>query len=139
MKTRISIIAIICGIAAVMTILFGGEFFQDISETKTTWGDAANLANKTASAHGIFPNQITWNVHIEKDGKIHALDGNHKIDKNLAFSCSFSIIPNDAKDHFAYLSVFRSDDAGYVVVLDEKTGQVIDAKPVQYESAVCGP
>ncbi|HET7336579.1 MAG TPA: hypothetical protein VFJ23_01635, partial [Candidatus Nitrosotalea sp.] len=63
----------------------------------------------------------------------------HKIDENSIFSCSFPVIPNDAQDHFAYLSVFRNNDTGYVVAIDDHTGKVIYAKPVPSELAACGP
>ena len=100
---------------------------------------ASKLANNTASRYGIFPHEIDWQVYVTADGKIHPVTDYHKIDENSVFSCSFSVIPNDARDHFVYLSVFRNNDTGYVVALDDQTGKVIDAKPVPHESAVCGP
>lgn len=140
-------ISTIIGVAAALGLTtFFVTIWQSISndtthnsDVKIGWIDATNLANKTASQYSIFSEQTTWNVHIQKDGTLYALNGKHEIDKNLSFSCSFSVIPNDASDHFAYLSVFRSSDSGYVVALDEKTGKIIDAKPIPYESAVCGP
>jgi hypothetical protein len=105
---------------------------------KISW-DTSKLANDTASKYGIFPHETDWHVHVAADGKILPVTDYHKIDENSIFSCSFSIIPNDARDHFAYLSVFRNNDAGYVVALDDNTGKVIDAKPVPRELAVCGP
>ena len=60
-------------------------------------------------------------------------------DHGFYFTCLFPIIPNDDKEHFAYLSVFRSNSIGYVVVLDEYTLSVIDTKPIPYEDAACGP
>jgi hypothetical protein len=101
--------------------------------------DVSKMANATASKYGIFSHETDWHVHIAADGKIHPSANNHEIDESSVFSCSFSVIPNDARDHFAYLSVFRNSDAGYVVALDDQTGKVVDAKPVAYGSAVCGP
>ncbi len=109
------------------------------SSTKISWDTAGQLANETASKYGIFPHEITWFVHVAADGKFHPVDANHKFDENSVFSCLFSIIPNDAKDHFAYLSVFRNNDIGYVVAQDDQTRKVIDAKHVSLELAVCGP
>ncbi|MBI3640701.1 MAG: hypothetical protein HY223_10420 [Thaumarchaeota archaeon] len=105
---------------------------------KISW-DVSKLTNDTASKYGIFPNEIDWHVHVTADGKIHPVTDYHKIDENSIFSCSFSVIPNDARDHFVYLSVFRNNDTGYAVALDDQTGKVVDEKPVPLELAVCGP
>jgi len=111
-----------------------------VSRSAKVWDiDAAQLANETASKYGIFSQQTTWNIHVSSNGKIYGLDGNHRKYDYLNFTCLFSIIPNDDKEHFAYLSVFRSNSTGYVVVLDEYTLSVIDAKPIPYEDAACGP
>lgn len=101
--------------------------------------DVSVVANTTASKYGIFPHETDWHVHVTADGKIHPSDDHHEIDENSIFSCSFSVIPNDAQDHFAYISVFKNNDTGYVVALDDHTGKVIDAKPVPSKLAVCGP
>lgn len=107
---------------------------------KISSADAMRLANDTALKYGIFSHQTTWYVHVASNGTIRTANNlNHQINDVPTFSCSFSINPNDAKDHYAFLSVFRSNDAGYVTVLDDQTGQVIDAKPISYQSAVCGP
>ncbi len=96
-------------------------------------------ANRTASKYGIFPHETDWSVHIAADGTIHPFTDYYKIDESSIFSCSFSIVPNDARAHFAYLSVFRNNDTGYAVALDDKTCEVIAAKPVPLDLAVCGP
>lgn len=110
-----------------------------IPPTKISWDSAGQLANDTALKYGIFPHETTWYVHVTADGTIHPVTDYHKVDENSIFSCSFSIIPNDARDHFVYLSVFRNNDTGYVVALDDQTCKVIEAKPVPLEMAVCGP
>jgi hypothetical protein len=113
-------------------ILFGSD--------KTSFLNISHLANDTASKYGVFHHETEWYVHVTSDGKIRSANNlNHKIYEDSIFSCSFSIIPNDTKDHFVWLSVFRNNDTGYVVALDDQTGKVIDAKPVSYELAVCGP
>ncbi len=101
--------------------------------------ETGNSANYTALKYGIFPHETDWSVHIAADGTIHPFTDYHKIDESSIFSCSFSVVPNDAKDHFAYLSVFRNNDTGYVVALDDKTCEVIAAKPIPLDLAVCGP
>jgi hypothetical protein len=107
---------------------------------KISFDDAVQLANNTASKYGVFLHQTTWYVHVNSNGIIQAANNlNHKIDESSTFSCSFSINPNDAKDHFAFLSVFRSSNAGYAIALDDQNGQVIDSKPVPYQFSVCGP
>ena len=106
---------------------------------KISCDEIGKSANDTASKYGIFPHVIEWDVHITRDGTIHPVTDYHKIDTSSIFSCSFSGIPNDARDHFAYLSVFRNNDTGYVVALDDKTCQVIYEKPVPLDLAVCGP
>ncbi|HEX5358477.1 MAG TPA: hypothetical protein VFW99_01020 [Candidatus Nitrosotalea sp.] len=108
------------------------------TSTVLSW-DVSKIANATASKYGIFSHETDWHVHIASDGKIHPSTNTHEIDENSIFSCSFSVIPNDARDHFAYLAIFRNNNTGYVVALDDSTGQVVDAKPVPYGSAVCGP
>src|SRR5574337_453334 len=108
------------------------------TSNKILW-DASQLANETASKYGIFHHETDWHVHVTADGKLHPITDYHKIDANSIFSCSFSVIPNDEQDHFAYLSVFRNNDTGYVVVIDDHTGKVIYAKPVPNGLAVCGP
>lgn len=96
--------------------------------------DVSTIANTTASKYGIFPHETDWHVHVTADGKIHPSGDHYEIDENSIFSCSFSVIPNDAQDHFAYISVFKNDVIGYVVAIDDHTAKVIDAKPVQGES-----
>jgi hypothetical protein len=98
-----------------------------------------SLANETASKYGIFHHETDWHVHVTTDGKIHPITDYNKIDENSIFSCSFPVIPNDEQDHFAYISVFRNNDTGYVVAIDDHTGKVIYAKPVPNGLAVCGP
>lgn len=129
------------GVILVTYLLFTfGVFDQVIFGSVNTSLNISHLANDTASKYGIFPHETDWYVHVTSDGKIHPANSlNHKIDENSIFSCSFSIIPNDAKGHFAYLSVFRSNDSGYVVAIDDQTGKIIDEKPIPLESAVCGP
>jgi hypothetical protein len=135
MKTlHLSIIVIISGVA--ISALAYLLFFP--ATDKILW-DSSTPANNTASKYGIFHNEIDWYVHIASDGTIHPVTDYHKIDENSIFSCSFSIIPNDARGHFAYLSVFRNNDTGYVVAQDDQTRKVIDAKPVPLDLAVCGP
>ncbi|HET7336707.1 MAG TPA: hypothetical protein VFJ23_02320, partial [Candidatus Nitrosotalea sp.] len=67
--------------------------------------EASRIANDTASKYEIFPHETTWYVHITSDGKIKPSSNHDMINENSIFSCSFSVIPNDAKDHFAYLAV----------------------------------
>ncbi len=134
-----------------MKILYLGVIASDIAisalayfllvpvHDKVSCDTIGKSANDTASKYGIFPQEIEWDVHIAADGKIHPVTDYHKIDQSSIFSCSFSVIPNDDKDQFAYLSVFRNNDTGYVVALDDKTCKVIDAKPVPLDLAVCGP
>ncbi|MDC8452103.1 MAG: hypothetical protein KGH87_04645 [Thaumarchaeota archaeon] len=110
-----------------------------VPTTDTISWNVSKSANYTASKYGIFPHETDWHVHITSDGKILPVTDNHKIDENSIFTCSFSVIPNDARDHFAYLSVFRNDDTGYVIALDDHTGKAIYTKPVPLELAVCGP
>lgn len=105
---------------------------------KILW-DVSTAANSTASKYGVFHQEIDWHVHVAADGTIHPVTDYHKIDENSIFSCSFPVIPNDARDHFAYLSVFRNNDTGYIVAQDDQTQKVIDAKPIPCELAVCGP
>ena|SRR5574337_6673 len=114
-------------------------YFLLVPTTDKILWDTSQLANETASKYGIFPHETDWHVHVTTDGKIHPIADYHKIDENSIFSCSFSVIPNDEQDHFAYLSVFRNNDTGYVVVIDDHTGKVIYAKPVPNGLAVCGP
>ncbi len=104
-----------------------------------SWDESSKTANITASQYGIFSHETNWHVHIAADGKINPSTGYDEFDQNSGFSCLFSVVPNDAQDHFAYLSVFRNNDTGYVVATDDRTGKVIDAKPVANELAVCGP
>lgn len=101
--------------------------------------NASTAANRTASKYGVFSHETDWHVHVATDGKIHPVTSYHQIDENSIFSCLFSVIPNDARDHYAYLSVFQNNDTGYVVAMDDHTGKVIDANPVPLKLAVCGP
>lgn len=135
MKTlQISIIIITSGVA----ISFLAYLLLFTATDKILW-DSSTAANATASRYGIFHQEIDWHVHVTAGGTIHPVTDHHNIDENSIFSCSFSIIPNDARDHFAYLSVFRNNETGYVVAQDDQAHQVIDAKPVPLEIAVCGP
>lgn len=141
MKKSIIVIIGLVGISIVISLLFMVEpVFQSIPHHPRIVGDTAmTIMNNTASQYDVFTQQTMWQIHVSADGKIHPIDGNGKIKRNVEFSCSFPIIPNDGKDHFVYLSVFRNNNTGYIVVLDDQTGQIIESKPVSHEAAGCGP
>ncbi|MCA2004040.1 MAG: hypothetical protein QXE84_03260 [Candidatus Nitrosotenuis sp.] len=135
------IIGIIAVIVIIASILFtnSGVFQYVSNHSKISLYDAIKISNNTASKHGSFNQQITWHVHILSDGKIQVLDETGKKSGTKNFSCQFSLTLDDVKDHFAYMSVFRNNDTGYVVLIDTKSGQIIESKPVSLDSAVCGP
>ena len=139
MKKLNTIIVILVVASIAILLLFVIEsVFQTMPHRSKIVGDSAmTIMNDTASQHDIFTQQTVWQIHVSANGQVYAMGGNGKMDMEL--SCSFPIIPNDGKDHFAYLSVFRNNNTGYIVVLDDQTGQIIESKSISRESAVCGP
>lgn len=131
---------IISLVVITVLLLINAQIFQVLPHNpKIAGDDVAALTNNVIPSQYKFSQQMGWYVYISADGKIQPISGDGKIDRNLQFSCSFSVIPHDGRDHFAYLSVSRNNETGYVVAIDDQNGQVIQSKSVLLESAVCGP
>jgi hypothetical protein len=141
MKKPNMVTMILVTIAIVVPLLFVVEpILQSIPHHFIIPGDTADaIMNNAAAKYGNFSESIGWWVHVSANGKIHAIDGTGKFYRYGEFSCLFPIIPNDGKDHFASLMLFRNSDTAYVVVMDDQTGQIIESKPVSLGSAACGP
>jgi hypothetical protein len=140
MKTIHYIIIALAGAFIIVLLLINAQIFQVLPHNpKIVGDDVTALTNNAIPNQYKFSQQIGWHIYISADGKIQPISGDGKIDRNLQFSCSFSVIPNDGHDHFVYLSVSRNNETGYVVAIDDQNGQVIQSKSVSLESAVCGP
>jgi hypothetical protein len=140
MKKSNIVTMIFVTISVVVPLLFIVQpILQSIPHHFIISGDTADaIINNAAAQYGVFSESIGWWVHVSADGKIHGIDGTGKFYKYGEFSCLFPIIPNDGKDHFAFLRLFRNNDTAHVVVMDDQTGQIIESKPISLGSAYCG-